>query len=270
MPVQLQGSTALVTGASGGLGGAIADALAGAGAAVVVSGRRREELDRVVQRSGGRAVAADLSSPAGIDALIADAGPVDVLVANAGVPASGSLFDYEREQIERAVTVNLLAPMLLARAVVPGMIEQGRGHVVLMSSLAGLAATPGTSLYSATKFGLRGFGLALRQDLHGTGVGVTVILPGFVRDAGMFVESGYRDRVAKLPRGVGTSTSDEVATAVLRAVARDPAEILVATGSMRFGARLASLLPETAARVARRLGSDQVAADIAAGQERFR
>jgi short-subunit dehydrogenase len=150
------------------------------------------------------------------------------------------------------------------------MLQQGRGHVVLMSSLSGLASSPETSLYNATKFGLRGFGLGLREDLHGTGVGATVLLPGFVRGAGMFVKSGYAQGGAKLPVGVGTSTPEEVAAAVRRAVADNPAEILVASRSMRVGARFASLLPDPAARIARRLGSNRVAGDIAAGQRRFR
>jgi short-subunit dehydrogenase len=268
--MELNGKTALVTGATGGLGGAIASALARAGAAVVASGRRPDDLARVGDETGGRVVVADLSTTAGVEALVRQVGPVDVLVANAGLPASGPLLDYEPEQIERAVAVNLVAPVLLTRALLPGMLERREGQIVLMSSLSGLAGTPETSLYNATKFGLRGFGLGLREDLYGTGVGLTVVAPGFVRGAGMFVESGFSQGGGKLPAGVGTSSLDDVTAAVLRAVAANPPEILVASRSMRFGTRFASLFPEPAAWVARRLGSNRVAAEVAAGQRRFR
>ncbi|MST35128.1 SDR family NAD(P)-dependent oxidoreductase, partial [Acidimicrobiaceae bacterium USS-CC1] len=105
------------------------------------------------------------------------------------------------------------------RAAAPAMVGRGRGHILLVSSLAGVAASPASSLYAATKFGLRGFGHALRQDLAGSGVGVSVLLPGFVRDAGMFADSG-----ATLPPGVGTRTPGEVAAAAVAAVERDRAE----------------------------------------------
>ena len=263
--MRLEQTTTLLTGATGGLGGAIAVALAEKGSRVVVSGRRAAELDELAARIGGRAVAADLSTPAGVAALVEAVGPVGVLVANAALPASGPLLEYEAGQIERAVTVNLLAPILLARALAPAMVERGRGQVVLVSSLAGLTSTESSSLYNATKFGLRGFGLGFRQDLHGTGVGVTVVMPGFVREAGMFADSG-----ASLPRGVGTSTPAEVADAVIRAVEEDPAEALVAPLPMRLGARLGGLAPETAARLARVMGSAATAAAVAEGQRRHR
>ena len=119
--------------------------------------------------------------------------------------------------------MNLRAPIVMARAAVPGMLERGRGHVVFISSISGKVASEGTSLYSATKFGLRGFALGLREDLHGSGVGVTTIFPGFIRDAGMFA-----DTHVTLPRGTGTRSPEDVAAAVLRAVRDDPAEITVA------------------------------------------
>ena len=125
-----------------------------------------------------------------------------MLVANAGVPANGLLEELSQEQIDRMLEVNLRAPIALARALMPSMIERGSGHMVFMSSLSGKAASPASSLYAATKFGLRGFALALREDLHQHGIGVSVVLPGFIRDAGMFADSGV-----KLPPGVGTRSS---------------------------------------------------------------
>jgi short-subunit dehydrogenase len=134
------------------------------------------------------------------------------------------------------------------------MAARGRGHVVLVSSLSGKTASPRSGIYSATKFGLRGFAAGLREDLHGTGVGVTVVFPGFVSDAGLFAEAGV-----KLPRWVGTSTPDEVAAAVVRGIERDRAEVDVAPLGLRVGTRIAGLAPVTVARIQRRLGSERIA-----------
>ena len=201
--MRLDGSTVLLTGASGGIGQAIARALDERGAKLLISGRRGEQLERIAADLGGRptALAADLTLAADATALAERAGAVDVLVANAALPASGPIVDFTPEEIDRALDVNLRAPVQLTRALLPGMVERGNGHVVLVSSLAGKVASVGSSLYSATKFGLRGFAAGLREDLHGTGVGVTVVFPGFVSGAGMFADSGVR-----LPRGVGTRT----------------------------------------------------------------
>ena len=118
------------------------------------------------------------------------------------------------------------------------------GHLVFVGSLSGKSAGPHSSLYSATKFGLRGFALSLRQDLAEHGVGVSLVSPGFVRDAGMFADSG-----ARLPPGVGTSTPEDVAAAVVRAIEGDRAEVDVAPLPVRAGARLAGLAPGLSAGV---------------------
>lgn len=263
--MKIAGARALITGASGGIGLAIAEELANAGAAVVLTGRRSGELESIAARTGGRVIVADLAEPGGAASLAAAAGPVDLLVANAGVPASGRLEAYEPGEIDRVLQVNLGAPILLARALVPGMIERGCGHVVLVSSLAGLAATAEASLYAATKFGLRGFGLGLRQDLAGTGVGVSVVMPGFVSGAGMWAETGVA-----LPRGVGTRSPAQVAKAIVAAVEADRAETMVAPPAMVVGARLAGLTPALAAVVTRLAGGSRLAAAVAAAQEQRR
>ena len=115
-----------------------------------------------------------------------------MVVANAALPATGVLTELGQDEIDRILEVNLRAPITLARAIAPGMIERGRGHLVFVSSLAGKATSPASSMYSATKFGLRGFALALRMDLAPNGVGVSVVLPGFIRDAGMFADANDR------------------------------------------------------------------------------
>jgi short-subunit dehydrogenase len=259
--VQLDGATALVTGATGGLGQAISAALAERGARVIVTGRREAELQLLADQIGGRAVVADLASRHDVDRLIAEAADADVLIANAGIPASGALADLSRKEIDRMLEVNLRVPIILAKALSEPMAVRGRGHLVFISSLAGKAASPASSLYSATKFGLRGFALALRQDLGRRGVGVSVVTPGFIRDAGMFHDSG-----ARLPPGTGTRTPADVAGAVIRAIEEDRAEIDVAPAPLRIGAAIASLAPGLAARASQRLGSQRVARDIASRQ----
>jgi NADP-dependent 3-hydroxy acid dehydrogenase YdfG len=253
----------LVTGASGGLGGAIVRACRAGGARVVATGRRADALDALHAELGDgvEPVPADLLDAADLARLLDAAGDLDVLVANAGLPASGALTSFEPGEIDRAIDVNLRAPMRLARAVVPGMIARGRGHLVFVSSLNGKSATAGSSVYAATKFGLRGFAFGLREDLRGTGVGVTTIFPGFVDEAGMFAASRVR-----LPLGVPLTPLGDVARAVLDAVARAPAEIDVAPLSLRLSMRLWSLAPETMTALGRRLGSGRIAEDLAAAQ----
>ncbi len=259
--MRISGSTVLLTGASGGLGHAIARALAGSGASLVLTGRRTDVLQPLAAELDARSLAVDLAVPAEIDRLLSEAGEVDVLVANAALPASGTLESFTVEEIDRALDVNLRAPIVLARALVPPMVARGSGHLLFMSSLAGKAATPGTSLYNASKYGLRGFASALRADLRATGVGVSAVFPGFIREAGMFADAG-----AKLPPGVGTRSPEDVANAVLQAIERDRAEVDVAPLSLRASAAFAGLAPELAASLARRLGAQGIARQLAAGQ----
>ena len=261
--MELEGARVLLTGASGGIGQHIARALHARGATVIATARRSEVLEQLKAELGERLVpvSADLSDRASVDELIAAAEGVDGFVANAALPASGPIDDFTPEEIDRALEVNLRAPIQLVRALVPGMAERGKGHVVLVSSLSGKVSTPGSGLYSATKFGLRGFGASLRQDLHGTGVGVTVVYPGFIHGAGMF-----NDADVELPPGVGTSAPDEVAAAVVSGIEDVRAEIDVAPLAMRAGTFVASIAPVTTAKIQRKLGSVDVAEQIREGQ----
>ncbi len=249
--LQLAGSTALLTGATGGIGGAIAGALGARGTRLLLSARREAELAQMAEQLGARAVVSDLAVAADVDRLAAEAldAGVDVLVANAAHPATGMLAALTQDEIDLILDVNLRAPIELARILAPAMVERGRGHLVFISSLSGKSAQPASSLYSATKFGLRGFGLALREDLRGSGVGVSVVAPGFIRDAGMFVKTGV-----KLPPGVGTRTPQDVAAAVIRAIEGDRAEIDVAPLSLRLGSAAASVAPGPAGWVSSKLG----------------
>jgi uncharacterized protein len=259
--MELNGSSVLLTGATGGIGHAIARALRAEGASLLLTGRRTDVLEPLAAEVGGRALAVDLSDRAAVDQLLEEAADVDVLVANAALPASGDALSFSVDEIDRALEVNLRAPIILSRVLSERMAARGRGHIVLISSLSGKSGQAASSIYSATKFGLRGFGQGLRGDLGPRGVGVSVVFPGFIRDAGMFHESG-----AKLPKGVGTSTPEQVAAAVVRAITADKGEIDVAPVGMRAGTAFAQIAPEMSAKVAKRLGGDKVAAQLASGQ----
>lgn len=260
--MRIAGSTILLTGATGGIGQAIARALHARRGELILTGRRAEALRSLAEQLGGaRTLTVDLSDSAEVDRLIAEAGAVDVLVANAALPATGRLQSFTMAEIDRALAVNLRAPVALAHALVPAMMERGRGHLLFMGSLSSKSASPRTAIYNATKFGLRGFASALRADLRDTGVGVSAVFPGFIREAGMFADSG-----AKLPPGVGTRSPEDVARAVLSAIERNRAEVDVAPLSLRLGAAFAGLAPELAANVSRRFGAEKIASDLASGQ----
>ena len=244
--MKISGTTALVTGATGGIGQAIARDLAARGATVVVTGRRADVLEPLAADLGAKAIVADLSDREAAAGLLDEAGQVDILVANAALPASGLITEYELDAIDRALDVNLRVPIVMARLAATEMIERGRGHLVFVSSISGKVASGGASLYNATKFGMRGFTLGLREELRPQGVGVSTIYPGFIREAGMFA-----DAKVDLPRGVGTRSPEDVAHAVARSVERDTAEIDVAPLSIRMSARIAGVSPALVGRMQR-------------------
>src|SRR5262249_39407506 len=144
-PVQIEGSRVLLTGATGGLGRAIAKELHARGAHLLLTGRKQEALEALCAELGqGRAeaFAADLAQRGDVDALPGRIGRVDILVHNAGLPASGRLDDFTPEEIDRALDVNLRTGILLTHALMPAMVERGNGHLVYISSMAGKVAPP--------------------------------------------------------------------------------------------------------------------------------
>jgi short-subunit dehydrogenase len=263
--MELSGRTVLLTGATGGLGRAIAEALAERGASLLLSARSPEALEeqaRALPGDGHRVLPADLAEPGAADDLASASGEVDVLVANAGLPGAGWLSDFTSEQVSRAIRVNLEAPMLMARALYPAMVERGAGHLVFIASLAGKSASPRTSIYNATKFGLRGFALGLRADLAPKNVGVSLVSPGFIRDSGMFAESGAS------PMGLGTGRPREVGAAVVKAIEHDRTELTVGPLRQRALAHLGLATPAISVRAQSGAAGQRIADGVAAGHPR--
>jgi short-subunit dehydrogenase len=264
--VDLQGKRVLLSGATGGIGQAIAEQLAARGAKLVLSSRRQEELQKLAGSLPGgsqahEVIVADLAEPGAAEKLVEDAGDVDVLVANAALPASGKLDHFSSNEVQRAIRVNFESPILMARALAPKLAKKGEGHLVFISSLSGKVGSPRSALYSSTKFGLRGFAFGLREDLRAHGVGVSIVSPGFVRGAGM-----WADAEVEPPPMIGTTTPAKVAAAVARAIERNRNEITVAPRRQRFLAEIGYRHPEFAARMQRRSGAERIASDLAAGQ----
>jgi short-subunit dehydrogenase len=263
--VELQGKRLLLSGATGGLGRAIAEELAAHGARLVLSARRAEELERLARSLPGgeerhRVAVADLAEEGAAERAVREAGELDGLIANAALPGVGAVEKVSAEELSMTLRVNLEAPMLMARALAPELIEKGEGHIVFISSLNGKVGTPRTAIYCATKFGMRGFALALREDLHPKGVGVSTVLPGFIREAGMFHDAGV-----KSPPGLGTTSPKKVGKAVVTAITRNRSEVEPATLRLRLASGIAHRHPELAARIQRRGGAEKIAESLVEG-----
>jgi NAD(P)-dependent dehydrogenase (short-subunit alcohol dehydrogenase family) len=184
----LAGEVAIVTGASSGIGTATASALAARGARVVLAARRAKLLDaaqEAISASGGSAlaVATDVSDPSQLTRLVDRAheafGRVDILVNNAGANWRQPLVVSSPDKVRELLEVNLVGAVMLTRLVLPGMLERGHGSIISVGSLSGRVAME--PVYSASKYGLRGFSLALRRQLGGTGVSVSLVSPGNIR-----------------------------------------------------------------------------------------
>ena len=218
----------IVTGASRGIGRAVARAAADRGARVGLVARSAPELDQVLREIGGHGVAAvaDVGDPAEMQRAVAAVetglGPVDVVVANAGIGLYGAFADSSLPEVERLVRVNVLGTMYLLRAVLPGMVARRRGHVVVIASIAGRLAAPFEAVYSATKFAQVGLVEALAVELGPFGIGVSMVNPGPV-DTAFFDARGHAYE-RSMPRKVAP---ERVARAVISGVERRRLEQLV-------------------------------------------
>ena len=187
--MRVAGAHVLLTGATGDIGARLAAHLAGAGGDVTLVARGRAALDALAHEVGGEAVPTDLTDRDGLRSLVARvearSRPVDLLVNNAAVETTAHLADLTADELEQLVALNLLAPAELCRQVLPGMLERGRGHLVNISSLAGVATFPGLAAYGATKAGLTHLTSGLRADLRGGPVGTLAVELGPVSSAMM-------------------------------------------------------------------------------------
>jgi short-subunit dehydrogenase len=239
--------TALVTGGSSGIGAAIAQRLAAAGARLVVLGRDAERLEALARRTGAATLVADLLSPEGLSQAADAAAGVDLLVNSAGCGWAGDLAAMAETDIDALVALNLLAPLRLARAALPGMRERGRGHLVFVSSIA-TVGVGGEAVYAATKAGLRAFAASVRHEVAEQGIGVTTLLPGAVRTPFFDHRGAPYDR--RFPRQVAPT---QVASALLEGIERGAAEVFVPHW-LTAAARLQGAVPELFHRLAARFG----------------
>lgn len=250
--MRLVDAVALITGASSGIGAATAAALAAAGARLVLTGRDPRKLAAVAERTGATAIPADLTDPAEAarvaDEAVSQAGRVDLLISNAGSGWAGTIGELTAEKAAELVTVNLLAPIQLARLLAPGMAERGRGRLVFVSSIAGATGVRHEAVYAAAKAGLNCFAESLSYELAGRGVGVSVVLPGVV-DTPFFSTRGRRyDRSWPAP-----IPAERVARAITDAVSRD-LRVVYVPAWMRFPAWLHGTSPGAFRRLASRFG----------------
>jgi short-subunit dehydrogenase len=250
--MRLDGKVVLVTGGSAGIGAAVADRLAASGARVVVHGRDADRTAEVAVRVGGVPVLGDLALP-GVAAEVADAalavhGRIDTLVANAGLGWSGPFVEMRAEQIDQLVALDLLAPLQLVRCLLPTMIERGSGHIALVGSIAGRTAVAGEAVYAATKAALDVFAESLRLEIRGTGVSVSLTIPGVV-DTGFFSARG-RPYDRKRPRPLPAA---DVAQALVDGIADDRAEIWI-PGWLRVAPAVRAVAPGLYRRLSARFG----------------
>jgi 3-oxoacyl-[acyl-carrier protein] reductase len=226
--VELTGAVVVVTGASRGIGAAVASAVAARGAKVGLVARTADDLQRVRDTlSTASAVAtADVGDRAATIAALArveaELGPADVLVANAGIGAYGPLADISYEELEHVVQVNVLGTMYAIRAVLPGMVERRRGHIVTIGSIAGRIGSPFEAVYSATKFAGVGMTEALAVEVAPYGVAVSLVNPGVVATEFGNARGHPYDRARPKP-----ISADTVAGAVVAAIEHDVAESYV-------------------------------------------
>jgi uncharacterized protein len=187
--MQLQDRHVVITGASRGIGAAIARECAARGAGVTLIARSAGPLTELATELGGHAIAADLGDPSMLDGLVAriedEVAPIDVLVNNAGIDLAGAFAGLGAEDLERLVRLNVLAVAELTRQALPGMIARGGGHVVMVSSLAGSATFPGIAVYAGTKAFVTNMSEGIRLELKGLPIGLTIVEPGLVTPTDM-------------------------------------------------------------------------------------
>ena len=246
--MRLVDAVVLVTGASSGIGAATAVRLAAAGARLIVAGQNEERLHNIAARTRATPLAADLAEPGGPELLVEKAlaaeGRVDVLICNAGTGWAGLIGELPGTKASELVSLNLLAPVQLARLLVPGMADRGCGRLVFVSSIAGATGVRNEAVYAATKAGLNCLAESLAYELADTGVGVSLVLPGVVNTP--FFGRRGRPYDRRRPRPI---SAERAARAIARAVSRD-LDVVYVPGWLRFPAWLHGVAPRTFRRLA--------------------
>ncbi len=219
----LSGKTALVTGATGGIGGSIARALHAQGANVVLSGTREAVLADIAAELGERAhvASADLGSADSVDGLAVRAeavagAPLDILVANAGITRDGLLMRMKDEDFEQVIKINLESYFRLSRSVMKGMMKRRTGRIVGITSVVGVTGNPGQTNYAASKAGMIGFSKSLAQEVGSRGITVNCIAPGFIASpmTDVLNEAQRETILRNIPAG-RLGTGDEIAAAAV-------------------------------------------------------
>jgi short-subunit dehydrogenase len=272
---ELRGANALLTGAAGGLGRHIAHALAAQGVGLAVSGRHLDTLERLcseLRESGASAepVLADLADPDDVAGLVelaeATIGPLDLLINNAGVELAAAYPEFTDEELASIAQINLIAPMVLTRHALPGMLARGRGHIVVVSSLAGRGGNAYNVLYAATKAGLLGFARSLHAELAEGPLGASVVCPGFIAHDGMYAR--FQELGVNAPVALRAVEPERVAQAVIEAIVDDRPDLLVTGWPMRPLLALQELAPRLAERIVQVTGAGRFFAAVAERTDR--
>jgi len=233
----IQEKVAIVTGASRGIGRIIAQTLAINGAKIIAISRSLDDLSKtchMIEEQGGQStpIMADITLSENFDQLIEKAtsvyGRLDILVNNAGIEQYRYFQNYSAEYIDSCLRTNLHAPILLSQAVLPQFLTQNSGCIINIASLAGKKGVSYNSIYSASKSGLIMWTDAMRQELSHTPVNISVVCPGFIREAGMFHDSGQ-----SAPKLLGSSLPKDVANGVIKCIQKNSAEVIVNPGPMK-------------------------------------
>jgi short-subunit dehydrogenase len=258
--MKLEHSRIVLTGAAGGIGRALALSLAQAGASLALAGRRRDALDALAAEAraagaGAHVVVADIATAPGRAQVVEQAtealGGIDVLINNAGTLNFGPFEAEDPVLIERLFQANVLAPVLLTRALLPQLLGQGRGRIVNVGSTFGSIGFPFFASYSASKFALRGFSQALRRELAGTGIGVTYVAPRATRTDFNPANVQRMNQALKNKE----DTPAQVAAAIIEALRRERDEVYLGWPEKLF-VRLNALLPRMVDKALRKQQAD--------------